>query len=138
MFVSLCRLPDRLPGLLLDYLPCRLLDRRPSHRCRLRHPDRLPGSLAGVVVVVCVVAVVVVAEVVGVVAVVPVAGIAGVVVVVGVVVVGETTVGALYNSMPDIEDALHAAGWVMLNIVFPGISFGDNVMSRWQNRCSHG
>ena len=35
----------------------------------------------------------------------------------------ETTVGALYNSMPDIEDALHAAGWVMMNIVFPGISF---------------
>ena len=87
MFVSLCRLPDRLSGLLLDYLPCRLLDRRPGHRCRLRHPDRLPGSLAGVVVVVCVVAVVVVAEVVGVVAVVPVAGIAGVVVVVGVIVV---------------------------------------------------
>ena len=41
----------------------------------------------------------------------------------------ETTVGALYNSMPDIEDALHAVGWVMLNIVFPGISFGDNVIA---------
>ena len=41
----------------------------------------------------------------------------------------ETTVGALYNSMPDIEDALHAAGWVMMNIVFPGISFGDNVIA---------
>ena len=41
----------------------------------------------------------------------------------------ETTVGALYNSMPKIEDALHAAGWVMMNIVFPGISFGDNVIA---------
>ena len=41
----------------------------------------------------------------------------------------ETTVGALYNSMPDIEDALHAAGWVMMNIVFHGISFGDNVIA---------
>ena len=40
----------------------------------------------------------------------------------------ETTMGTLYNSMPDIEDALHAVGWVMLNIVFPGISFGDNVI----------
>jgi hypothetical protein len=41
----------------------------------------------------------------------------------------ETTVGALYNSIPDIEDALHAAGWIMINIVFPGISFGDNVIA---------
>ena len=41
----------------------------------------------------------------------------------------ETAIGALYNSMPDIEDALHAAGWVMMNIVFPGISFGDNVIA---------
>ena len=41
----------------------------------------------------------------------------------------ETTVGALYNSMPGIEDALHAAGWIMINIVFPGISFGDNVIA---------
>jgi len=24
---------------------------------------------------------------------------------------------------------LHAAGWVMMNIVFPGISFGDNVIA---------
>ena len=40
----------------------------------------------------------------------------------------ETTMGTLYNSMPDIEDALHVVGWVMLNIVFPGISFGDNVI----------
>ena len=41
----------------------------------------------------------------------------------------ETTVGAMYNAMPEIEDALHAAGWVMMNIVFPGISFGDNVVA---------
>ena len=37
MFVSLCRLPDRLSGLLLDYLPCRLLDRRPG-----RQSQRVP------------------------------------------------------------------------------------------------
>ena len=41
----------------------------------------------------------------------------------------ETTVGAMYNAMPEIEDALHAVGWFMLNIVFPGISFGDNVIA---------
>ena len=41
----------------------------------------------------------------------------------------ETTVGAMYNAMPEIEDALHAAGWVMMNILFPGISFGDNVIA---------
>ena len=35
----------------------------------------------------------------------------------------------MYNAMPEIEDALHAVGWVMMNIVFPGISFGDNVIA---------
>ena len=25
--------------------------------------------------------------------------------------------------------ALHAAGWVMMNILFPGISLGDNVIA---------
>ena len=25
------------------------------------------------------------------------------------------TVGAMYNAMPEIEDALHAVGWVMMN-----------------------
>ena len=29
----------------------------------------------------------------------------------------------------DPRDHMHAAGWVMMNIVFPGISFGDNVIA---------